>query len=96
MTVQFTIPFSSFLVENQYLVTFYQRRQYFAYHFGPFYRGSTYFHFATVVYQQYFFKLNNSATLCALDVMNEQFLSFFYLELLSINFYNYVHLFFSL
>ena len=92
MTVQFTITFSSLLVEDQHLITLYQRRQYFAYYLCAFYGRNTYFYFTIVVNQQYFFKFHNSTAFCVLNVMNEQLLSFFSFELLSVNFYDYVHL----
>ena len=68
-------------------------RQYFANHFGSFNYRSSDFHFAVFVRQQHFIELNSCATLCC-KTMNKQFLSGFCLELLSLNFYNYVHLFF--
>ena len=93
MTVQFSVAFSSLLVEYQYLVAFYQRRYNFAYHFRSFYGRSTHFYFTVVVYQQNFVKFNSCTAFCVLNVLNKEFLSFFNFELLTVNFYNYVHFF---
>ncbi len=93
MTVQFSVAFSSLLVEYQHFIAFYQRRNYFANHFGSFYGRSTHFYFTVVVYQQNFVKFNSCTAFCVLNVLNKEFLSFFYFELLTVNFYNYVHFF---
>ena len=94
MAFQLPVSFSSFFVEYKDFVAFYQMRFHFAHHFGPFYGGDTYFDFTIVVGQQYLFKFNNCAVFCILDVLNEQPFSFFGFELLTVNFYDYVHFFF--
>ena len=96
MTVQLAVSLSSLLVENQYLITLYQRREHFAYHLRSFYGRSTYLNLTVVVNQQHFVKLYNSTAFGVLNVMNEQLLSFFSFKLLSVNFYDYVHLSFSI
>ena len=91
VTVQFSVTFSSLLVEYQYFITFYQVRNYFAYHFCTFYGRSTYCNSTVVVYQQNFVKFNSCTVFSILNVVNKQFFAFFSFELLTVNFYNYVH-----
>ncbi len=91
VTVQFSVTFSSLLVEYQNFVSFNHRRSYFAYYFCAFYNWSTYSNSTIVVYQQNFVKFNSCTVFGILNVVNKQFLAFFSLELLTVNFYNYVH-----
>jgi len=91
MTVQFSVTFSSLFVEYQYFVTFYQVRSYFANHFCAVYSRSTYSYSTVVVNQQDFVKFNSCTVFSVLDVLNKQFLAFFCFELLTVNFYDYVH-----
>lgn len=91
VTVQFLVTFSSLLVEYQYFVSLYQRRYYFAYHFCTFYCRSTYCDSTVVVYQQNFVKFNSCTVFSVLNVVYKQLLAFFCLELLTVNFYDYVH-----
>ena len=92
MTVLFSETFSSFLVEDDYFFTFYQRRNYFANNFCAFYSRKTYSYVSFVVNQENFFKFNCCTAFCVLDVVNEQFFASFCFELLTVNFYNCVHL----
>ena len=94
MTIQLSVAFSSLLMENQKSFAFYKRRNHFANDLGTFHRRKTDFHITVVIYQQHFLKLNSCPAFCVLNVLNEQFLSFFSLELLTVNFYNYVHFLF--
>ena len=94
MTVQLLVTFSSLLVEYQHFLAFYEVRNYFAYHFCTFYGRRTYFYSTVVVYQQNFVKFNSCAVFCILNVLNKQLFAFFSFELLTVNFYNYVHLLF--
>ena len=96
MTVQFSVTFSSLLVEYQYFITFNQVRSNFAYHFCTFYGRSTYSYVTVVVYQQNFVKFNSCTVFSILNVVNKQFLAFFSFKLLTVNFYNYVHFYFIL
>ena len=93
MTVQFSVTFSSLFVEYEYFVAFYQRRNYFTNYFSTINSRSTYSYCSIVVYQQYFFKFNSCAVFCVLNVVYKQFFALFSFELLTVNFYNYVHLF---
>ena len=92
MTVQFAIALSSLLVEHEHLFALYQRRNYLANNLSALNCRSTNLYLTIVVNQQHLVKLNNSAILCVLDVVNKQLLTLLSLELLSVNFYNYVHL----
>ena len=78
-------------MEYQYFLAFYQRRNYFTNHFSSFYGRSAYCYSTVVVYQQNFVKFNSCTAFCVLNVLNEQLFAFFSLELLTVNFYNYVH-----
>ena len=91
MTVQFSITFSSLLVEYEYFVAFYQRRYYFTNYFGTFYSRSTYSYCSIVIYQQNFLKFNSCAVFCVLNVVYKQLLSGLCFELLAVDFYNCVH-----
>ena len=93
MAIQFTVSFSSFLVEDEYLVALYQRRFYFAYHFGSFYGGRTYGDVTVFVYQENAVELYGCAVFGFLHVVNKQFLASLCLELLALDFYNCVHFF---
>ena len=92
MTVQLAVTFSSLLVEDQYLLTLYQRAYHFANHLGTLYGGETYNDVTIVVNQKNFLKFYCCTSLCILQVMNEQLLAGLSLELLALNFYNCVHL----
>ena len=91
MTVAFTITFSSFLLEDDDTFAF-EMREDFANDLCTFYGGSTNFYGSVVVDQQYFVKLDSS-TLLSVQTVNIESLAGFGFELLSLDFYNYVHLF---
>ena len=93
MTSQFAIAFATTLVENKHLVTLDEWNNYFKHHFGTFHSRSTYCYFTVVVNQQHFLNLNSCAGLHILHVVNVELLALFNLELLTLNFCNYVHLF---
>ncbi len=91
VTVAFTITFSSFLLEDDDTFAF-EMREDFANDLCTFYGGSTNFYGSVVVDQQYFVKLDSS-TLLSVQTVNIESLAGFGFELLSLDFYNYVHLF---
>lgn len=91
VTVAFTITFSSFLLEDDDTFAF-EMREDFANDLCTFYDGSTNFYGSVVVDQQYFVKLDSS-TLLSVQTVNIESLAGFGFELLSLDFYNYVHLF---
>ncbi len=91
IAIQFAITFATLLVEYEHLVTLYQRRKYFANYFCTCNCRNTYRYLTIVVNQQNFFKFNSLAAFCALNVVYEKLLAFFYLELLTVNLYDCVH-----
>lgn len=100
MTVQATITFSSFLLENKNSFTFHEAfltvsvvRNDLAYDLRTFYGGSAHGYCSVFVDEQHFVKFENGAMLCS-QIVDKQFLSIFYLKLLSLNFNNNVHFYF--
>lgn len=91
MTIQLAITFAAFLVEYEYLVTFYQSGHYFANDFCTFHGGNTYGDGTFIVHQKDFLKFYCRTCLCILDVVYEQLLASFCLKLLTVDFYNCVH-----
>lgn len=91
VTVQFAISFSSFLVENKNLVTFYQTGNNFANYLCAFYSRSTYSDVAVFVYQKNFLEFYCCTGFSVLHVVYKQFLASFCFELLAVDFYNCVH-----
>ena len=91
MTVQLAVTFSSLLVENEHLVALYQRRYHFANYLCAVYRRQAYGYVSVFVYQKNFLKFYCRTSFCVLDVVNEQLLASFCLELLAVDFYNCVH-----
>ena len=90
VSVAFAIAFSSFFLEDDDALAF-QVGEYFAYDFCTFYGGGAHFYGAVVIDQQYFVEFDSGALLCC-QTVNEQPATGFGFELLSLNFYNYVHL----
>ena len=78
-------------MEYEDLVALNQMRNYFANNFCTFYSRSTYRYITIVVNQQNFVKFNSCAVFSILNVVYKQLLAFFSFELLSVNFYDYVH-----
>ncbi len=100
MTVQTTITFSSFLLENKNSFTFYEAflsvtivRYDLTNDLRTFYGGSAYGYRSVFVDEQHFVKFENGAMLCS-QIVDKQFLSVFYFELLSLNLNNNVHFYF--
>ncbi len=91
MSVQFSVTFSSLLVEYEHFLALHDGACDFANNLSAFYCRSTYGHGTFFVYQQHFLVLYSCAGFCLCDVMYKQFLALFGFELLSVNFYNYVH-----
>ena len=91
VTVQLTITFSSFLVENKNFIAFYQSGNNFANHFCSFYCGSAYGDVTVFVYQKNLVKLYCCTVFCILDVVYKQLFASFCFELLTVDFYNCVH-----
>ena len=100
VTVQATITFSSFLLENKNSFTFYEAflsvtivRYDLTNDLRTFYGGSAYGYRSVFVDEQHFVKFENGAMLCS-QIVDKQFLSVFYFELLSLNLNNNVHFYF--
>ena len=91
ITVQLAVTFAALLVEHEHLVAFYEGRNHFAYDLGAFDGGSAYFHVAVVVNEQHFLKFNSLTAFCFADVVDEELLALFNLELLTVNLYDCVH-----
>ena len=92
VTIQLAVTFAALLVENEHLVTLYEGIDYFAYYLSAFNYGSAYSNLTIVVYQQHLFKFNSLTAFCVLNVVYEELLAFFHLELLTVNLYDCVHL----
>ena len=93
MTVLLTVIFSALHLENNYFVTLYEGVDNFTDYFCTFYGRCTDLHCALVVDEQYFAELNSLALSRIFDVVNEELFALFCLKLLTVNFYNCVHLF---
>ena len=93
MAVFAAIAIATFLLENDHFVTFHEGTFYLANYFCSFYGGSAYLHCAVSVNQENAVKLYGlTLLLLVAEVVNIQELALFSLELLSLNFYDYVHL----
>ena len=93
---QFAIALAATLVEYENLVTFHEWFNNFEHHLGTLHCWSSYCYCTVVVNQQYLLNLNSCIGFNILDVVNVEFFALFYLELLTLNFCNYVHLLFYL
>jgi hypothetical protein len=92
VTIQLAMAFSPFLMENQHFITFYQWRQNFTNDLCSFYSWGAYLNYSILVYQQNFVELDRLAVFHCVNVMDKQLFSLFSLELLTVDFYDYVHL----
>ena len=94
MAVQTTITFAALFLEDKHLVTFYERLENLAAHFGALYCGHTDFNITVGIEKENFLKLYCISGLhLVAKVMNIQILALFSFELLSLNFYDNVYLF---
>ena len=91
MTIEFAETFSSLLVEDKYLVTFYQWRFNLANNFCAFYGRSSYCDCIVCCYKKYLLKFYCCTWFSILNVVNKQFFASFCFKLLAVNFYNCVH-----
>ena len=94
MTVANAIVLTTLHLENDDLVTLYEWVHYFTHYFCSVYGGSAYLNCTVSIYEQYLVKFNSLACLNILDVVHEELLALLGLELLTLNFYNCVHLLF--
>ena len=96
MTSQLAVSLAATLVEYENLVTLYEWNEYFENNLCSFNCWSANLYLTIVVYQQYFLNLNSCACLHILHMVDVELLTFFYFELLTLNFCNYVHFCFVL
>lgn len=90
MTVQLTIAFATFLVENQDFLTAALVVEHFAYYLCPLYIRSTYCDVAVVINEQHVVE-HNLGTFLGVHTVDEQLFASLYFELLAFHFYNCVH-----
>ncbi len=95
MAVFAAIAFATFLLENDHFVTFFEVLEHLAYYFGAFEYGGTYFNcFVVGLSEENTVKFYSVAFFSSFaEIVNIQELAGFSLELLSLNFYDCVHLF---
>ena len=91
ITVQLAVTLAALLVEDEHLVTLYEFLYNFANDFCAVHGGSTHSYRAFVVNQQHLLKFNSLAFLCFGQVVHEEALACFCLELLTVNLYDCVH-----
>ena len=95
MAVFAAIAFATFFLENDHFVTFFEVLEYLANYFGAFDYGSTYFNcFVIGLSEENTVEFNGVTFFGSFaEIVNIQELAGFSLELLSLNFYDCVHLF---
>lgn len=94
MTVFATIAFATFLLEHDYLVAFYKRGKYFTHYFCAFYGGGANLNVTISVSEENAVEFNLVTFFNGFaEIMNIQELFGLSLELLSLDFYDCVHLF---
>ena len=92
MTVETTITFATFLLENDHFVTLHEGLHHFTLHCGPFNGRSTDFYVAVGIKKKHFPKCDLVTCLYLFaEMVNIQKFAFFGFELLSFDFYNSVH-----
>ena len=92
MTVQATIVFATTFLENDNVLTFYERIFNLANHSCTFNGRCAYSNGTVGVDEKNFVEFNSIALFCLIaEILNEQFFAVFGLELLSFDFYNCVH-----
>jgi len=92
MTVETAITFTTFFLENDYVFTLYEGIYYLAYYLCTFYGGCTYGNSTVCVNEKNLVKFYGCAFAHLSEVMNIQLLACLGAELLSLDFYNCVHL----
>ena len=93
VSVQATIAFAAFFLEDDDVLTLDERIHHFANHFGTFDGGSAHSHCSIGIDEENFVELDSVAFLLVVsEEVDKQFLAGLGTELLSLNFYNCVHL----
>ena len=91
MAVLHAIALAALLLEYDDLVALDERFHDFHYYFRTFNGWCTYRDCALVIDEQHLVKLNSLAFFGVLDAVHKQLCALLNLELLTVNFYNYVH-----
>ncbi len=95
MAVLATIAFATLLLEDDYLVSLYKRLENLANHLGTLYGGGTYFYCVVGFSEEHTVKFYCVTFFVSIaEIVNIQELLRLCLELLSLDFYDSVHLFF--
>ena len=92
MAIETAIAFATFFLENNHVFTFHEGINYLANYLCALNGGSTYGYITFSVNEQNLVKFYLVAFVHISDVMNIQFLASLGAELLSLDFYNCVHL----
>ena len=93
MAVETTIAFATLLLEDEHAITFHEGSLYLANNFCTFYGRCTNCYVTVGVNEQNLVEFHHFAFFFLVaEIVNIQFLASFGLELLSLNFYNCVHL----
>ena len=94
MAVFTTIAFATFLLEHDHFVTFYEGKDHLSVYFCAFHGRHSDFNVAVGIYEKHFVECHFLTFLYFIaEMMDIKVFSFFYLELLSFDFNNCVHLF---
>ena len=92
VTVETTITFATFLLENDHFVTLHEGLEHFTLHCGSFNGRSTDFYVVVGIKTKYLLKCDLVTCLYLFaEMVNIQKFAFFGFELLSFDFYNSVH-----
>ena len=93
MTVLATVVVATFLLENDNFIAFYEGTLYLANNFCPFYGGRAYFHGTVGISEEYAVEFDFVTFFYLLtEIVDIQKFVFFSFELLSLDFYDNVHL----
>ena len=91
MAIELAVALTTLLVEDEHLVALNERSEDLAHDLSTSHSRRTYGHGTILINEEYLVKLYLSATLSALNVMDKQATALLYVELLSLNVYDYVH-----
>ena len=91
VAIELAIALTALLVEDEYLVALYKRRDDFAHDLSTSHYRRTYSDSTILVYEEDLVEFYYCATLSTLDVVNEEATALFYVELLALNVYDDVH-----
>ena len=87
MAVLLAVVLAAFHPEHDYFVALYQWIYHLSNYFRTLYVRCSYCYGAVIVYEKHLVKLNSVSGFSIIDVINEQFLSLFYLKLLTVILY---------